>query len=165
MDLTRAVRLVPMLRIVDTVVAELPGPRRHPDAERLGKALQRLPGQAQRFEAGIADCDRHPGVGRGRPVLRKNPRTASAGARNARPAPSLVHAARARECRNTAPAGAGERAPGSRGTRGPAPEWKPLLPAASLTGIAASPTLSSSSSRALPTFRAVGSPPRSDSDC
>src|SRR5262249_26586617 len=40
MDLTRAERPLPVLRIVDTLVAELPGARRHPNAERLGKALQ-----------------------------------------------------------------------------------------------------------------------------
>jgi hypothetical protein len=46
MDLTRAVGLVPILRIVDAVVAKLPGARCHPDAKRLWKALQRILGKS-----------------------------------------------------------------------------------------------------------------------
>ena len=57
MDLTCAERLVPILRIVDAVVPELPGARRHPDAERLGEALQRILRDAERFEARIADSE------------------------------------------------------------------------------------------------------------
>ena len=40
MDLTFTVRFVPIFRIVDAVVAELPGARCHAVAERLGEALQ-----------------------------------------------------------------------------------------------------------------------------
>ncbi len=50
MDLTCAVRLVPILRIVDAVVAELPGARCHPDAECLGEALQRTPAGPQALQ-------------------------------------------------------------------------------------------------------------------
>ena len=48
MDLTFAERCIPTLRIVDAFIAELPGARRHPLAERLGKALQRI-GEHRRF--------------------------------------------------------------------------------------------------------------------
>jgi hypothetical protein len=37
MDLTRAERLLPILRIVDPIVAKLPGTRGHADAKRSGK--------------------------------------------------------------------------------------------------------------------------------
>src|SRR5262249_24093979 len=42
MDLTGAERLVPILRIVDSIVAKLPCTGGHADAKRLGKALQRF---------------------------------------------------------------------------------------------------------------------------
>ena len=63
MDLTRAERLVPILRIVDPIVTKLLCARRHPDAKRLGEALQRLLGNAECLEARIADPDRQPGIG------------------------------------------------------------------------------------------------------
>ena len=63
-DLTFAVRRVPILRIVDAFVPELPGARRHPFAERLGEALQRLLRNAERLKARIADPDRKPGIRR-----------------------------------------------------------------------------------------------------
>ena len=50
MDLTHTERLVPILRIVDAVVPELPGARRHPDAERLGEALQRIPAERRALQ-------------------------------------------------------------------------------------------------------------------
>ena len=67
-DLTFAERRVPVLRIVDALVAELPGARRHPFAKSLGKALQRILGKAERLKAGIADPDRKPGIGRSPPT-------------------------------------------------------------------------------------------------
>src|SRR4029077_9461432 len=68
MDFTRAVRLVPVLRVIDSFVAKLPGARGHPDAERLRKALQRLLRKPERFKARIADSDRQPGLGRIPPI-------------------------------------------------------------------------------------------------
>ena len=68
MDLTRAERRVPILRIVDAIVAELPGTRRHPDAERLREALQRFLRNPERLKARIADSDHQPGIGRIPPI-------------------------------------------------------------------------------------------------
>src|SRR5262249_55477813 len=68
MDLTRAERPLPVLRIVDALVAELPGARRHPNAERLGKACQRSTRNPERREARVTDRDRQPGV-RGAPPV------------------------------------------------------------------------------------------------
>src|SRR6185503_6237750 len=70
MDLTRAERLLPTLRIVDPVVAKLLGPRGHADAKRLGEALQRCLREPERLEARIADSDLQPGRGRIPPVRR-----------------------------------------------------------------------------------------------
>src|SRR5262245_36507931 len=67
-DLARPERLVPRLRIVDAVVAELLCARRHPDAESLGEALQRVLGNAERFEARIADPDIQPSLSRVPPI-------------------------------------------------------------------------------------------------
>ena len=63
-DLAGAERRIPILRIVDAFVAELPGASRHAHAERLGEALQRLLRQPERFQARIADSDRQPGIDR-----------------------------------------------------------------------------------------------------
>ena len=68
MDLARTERLVPILRIVDAVVAELLRARRHPDAECLGEALQRILRDAERFKARIADSEIQPGIGRIPPI-------------------------------------------------------------------------------------------------
>jgi hypothetical protein len=40
MNFSRAERRVPILRVVDALVPQLPGTRRHPDAKRLGEGLQ-----------------------------------------------------------------------------------------------------------------------------
>src|SRR5262245_60849364 len=70
MDVTRAERLLPILRIVDAFVAELLRARGHPDAKRLGEALQRFLWNPERLEAGIADSDLQPGRGRVPPIRR-----------------------------------------------------------------------------------------------
>src|SRR5262245_5337817 len=62
-DLTCGERLVPVLWIVDAVVAKLPCARRHADAKSLWKALQRLLGKSERFEARVADSNVQPGIG------------------------------------------------------------------------------------------------------
>src|SRR5262249_16074493 len=70
MDLTRAERPVPILRIVDPFIAKLLCTRRHPDTERLGEAVQRFLGKPERLEARIADSDLQPGS-RGIPPIRR----------------------------------------------------------------------------------------------
>src|SRR4029453_13372001 len=70
MDLTRAERLLPILRIVDPIVAKLSGTRGHSDAKRLGEALQRFLGEPKRLEARVADADLQPGSRRIPPVRR-----------------------------------------------------------------------------------------------
>src|SRR5271169_48667 len=59
-DFAIAIRQVPILRIVEAAVSELPRSRRHPLAERFGQALQRILGKAEGFEARIADPDSNP---------------------------------------------------------------------------------------------------------
>src|SRR4029453_8078527 len=70
MDLTRAERLVPILRIVDPIVAKLLCPCGHADAKRLREGLQRFLREPERLEARIADADLEPGS-RGVPPVRR----------------------------------------------------------------------------------------------
>src|SRR5262249_19694067 len=70
MDLPGAERLLPILRIVEPIVAKLPCTRSHADAKRLGKAVQRFLRQPERLEARIADADLQPGRRRIPPVRR-----------------------------------------------------------------------------------------------
>src|SRR4029453_16387155 len=70
MDLTRAERLVPILRIGDPIVAKLLCPCGHADAKRLGEALQRFLREPERLEARIADSDLQPGSRRAPPIRR-----------------------------------------------------------------------------------------------
>src|SRR5262249_2482346 len=67
-DLTFAEFLVPVLRIVDAVVPELPGARRHSCAELLWEALQRTLRKTERFKTRIRYPDPQPGISRGRPA-------------------------------------------------------------------------------------------------
>src|SRR4026208_2448278 len=70
MDLARAERFLPVLRIVDPLVAKLPCARGHADAKRLGETLERFLREPERFEARIADADLQPGR-RGIPPVRR----------------------------------------------------------------------------------------------
>ena len=70
MDLPRAERLVPILRIVDPIVAKLPCARGHADAKRLGEAVQRALREPERLEARITDADLQPGRRRIPPIRR-----------------------------------------------------------------------------------------------
>src|SRR5262245_6294137 len=171
MDLTGAKRLVPILRIVDPVVAKLPCPGGHADAKGLGEAVQRFLRKPERLEARVADADLQPGrrsippVRRGGDMRRQPANEFPSGSRlvdaqeyvsavvRGRPRPedrrlNFVQVERRRGRRNRAADGFRDRRHGSsfQGVRaGQGPDLK-----LALRWIY--PILSSSSSTALPTF-------------
>src|SRR5262249_26971833 len=68
--LTFAVLAVAILRIVKASIPELLSARRHSFAKRLGEALQRILGEAERLKACIGDSDGQPSIGRVPPIRR-----------------------------------------------------------------------------------------------